>query len=309
MRALLIENPGSCRLVDIPVPQPAADEVLVKVRATALCNQHDLKVNRGLYRENRYLEYGIPGFPGHEGAGEVVAVGARVTDLAVGDHVVMSGLGGPPLYAEYVTRRPAEVAKVDLAVPFEQVAMAELFGCVYRAVHKVAECAGRSVAVLGCGAAGLAAIQLAKAAGARDVVGLDVAPERLRLARELGADHVVDAGEAAALEAAGVDIAIECSGHKAAYASACRLARRDVVIFGYSEGVVELPLWPLFDHELTLHNSKWLTTADLTAVVRLIEAGRVRTAPLISRRLDFTGYADAVAAVGRGEIIKAVMTP
>lgn len=312
MRAILIQEPGSCRLVDIPVPPAAADEVLVRVRATSLCNQHDLKVNRGLYRENRYLEYGVPGFPGHEGAGEVVAVGAGVTTLAVGDHVVMSGLGGPPLFAEYVTRRPAEVAKVDPRVPYEEVAMAELFGCVYRAVHKVADYAGRSVAVFGCGAAGLAAIQLVKVAGAREVVGIDVAPERLRLARELGADRTADAGDQAAIEAlvtAGADIVIECSGHKAAYAAACRLARREVVIFGYSEGVVELPLWPLFDHEITLHNSKWLTTADLTAVVRLIEAGKIRTSPLISRRLDFTGYADAVAAVGRGEIIKAVMTP
>jgi threonine dehydrogenase-like Zn-dependent dehydrogenase len=201
---------------------------------------------------------------------------------------------------------------VDPAVPFEQVAMAELFGCVHRAVHKVADYTGRRVAVFGCGAAGLAAIQLARVAGARDVVGLDIAPERLRLAWELGANQTVDAGDANALEslaAAGADIVIECSGHKAAYAAACRIARRDLVIFGYSEGVVELPLWPLFDHELTLHNSKWLTTANLTAVVRLIEAGRIRTAPLISRRLDFTGYVDAVAAVGRGEIIKAVMIP
>lgn len=309
MRAILIEKPGSCRLVDVPRPEPAAGELLVQVKVTALCNQHDLKVNRGGYRDNVYLEYGVPGFPGHEGAGEVVGLGAGVTGFALCDHVVMSGLGGPPLYAEYVTRRADQVAKVAKDLPLEQVAMAELFGCVHRAVRKVADYTGRSVAVFGCGAAGLAAIQLAKASGAGQVVGIDISPERRRLARELGADQALDATEAAALEASGVDIAIECSGHKAAYAAACRAARSDVIIFGYSEGVMEVPLWPLFDHELTIHNSKWLTNEDLTAVVRLIEAGRIRTAPLISRRLDFSGYADTVAAVGRGEIIKAVMVP
>lgn len=309
MRALLIEKPGSCRLVDVPRPEPGAGEILVQVKVTALCNQHDLKVNRGLYRDNIYLEYGVPGFPGHEGAGVVVALGSGVTGFARGDHVAMSGLGGPPLYAEYVTRRADQVAKVGAALPLEQVAMAELFGCVHRAVHKVADYRGRSVAVFGCGAAGLAAIQLVKACGAGEVIGVDVAPDRRRLAGELGADRTLDAADLAPLETAGVDIAIECSGHKAAYAAACRTARADVIVFGYAEGVMELPLWPLFDRELTIHNSKWLTNDDLIAVVRLIESGRVRTAPLISRRLDFSGYAEAVAAVSRGEIIKAVMAP
>lgn len=309
MRAILIEKPGSCRLVDVPRPEPVAGEILVQVKVTSLCNQHDIKVNRGLYRDNIYLEYGVPGFPGHEGAGEVVGLGSGVTGFALGDHVVMSGLGGPPLYAEFVTRRMDQVVKVAKTLPLEQVAMAELFGCVHRAVRKVADYTRRSVAVFGCGAAGLAAIQLVKAYGAGEVVAVDVAPDRLRLAASLGADRTLDAAEVATLETSGVDIAIECSGHKGAYAAACHSARRDVIIFGYAEGVMEVPLWPLFDRELTIHNSKWLTNDDLTAVVRLIESGRIRTAPLISRRLDFHGYADAVAAVGRGEIIKAVMVP
>lgn len=312
MRAILIEKAGSFKIIELPVPSPGSDEVLVQMKVMALCNQHDLKVNRGLYRDLVYLEYGVPGFPGHEGAGVVTAVGGEVAGLAVGDHVVMSGLGGPPLYAEYVTRKTDQVVRVDPSVPLEQVAMSELFGCVHRAVRKVADYTGRSVAVFGCGAAGLAAIQLVRVAGARAVTGIDVAAERLQLARELGADQVVAANDVSGMERltqTGADIVIECSGHKAAYAAACRIARQALVIFGYSEGVMEVPLWPLFDHELTIHNSKWLTNEDLTAVVRLIESGKIRTDRLISRRLDFTGYTEAVAAVGRGEIIKAVMTP
>jgi len=312
MRAILIEKAGSFKIIELPIPSPGAGEVLVQMQVMALCNQHDLKVNRGLYRDLVYLEYGVPGFPGHEGAGVVTALGSGVTGFTVGDHVVMSGLGGPPLYAEFVTRKTGQIVQVKKEVPLEQVAMSELFGCVHRAVRKVADYADRSVAVFGCGAAGLAAIQLARVFGAREVTAIDVAPDRLRLARELGADQVVDATDAAGMERlkrAGADIVIECSGHKAAYAAACHIARQSLVIFGYAEGVMEVPLWPLFDHELTIHNSKWLTHEDLTAVVRLIESGKIRTDRLISRRLDFMGYPEAVAAVGRGEIIKVVMTP
>jgi len=312
MRAILIERPGSCRLVEVPVPVPGPGEVLVQLQALTLCNQHDLKVNHGGYRDNVYLEYGTPGFPGHEGAGVVTALGAEVTDFAVGDHVVMSGLGGPPLYAEYVTRRTAEIVRVRPDVPFEHVAMAELGGCVHRAVRKVASYAGKRTAVLGCGAAGLFAVQLARAAGAAHVTAFDVDPARLQLAAALGADATVDARDEAAVEQlkqTGAEIVIECSGHKTAYRTACHVARESLVIFGYSEGVMEVPLWPLFDHELTVYNSKWLTTADLAAVVRLVETGAIRTAPLITHRFALADYPAAVAAVGRGEVIKAVLTP
>jgi 2-desacetyl-2-hydroxyethyl bacteriochlorophyllide A dehydrogenase len=312
MRAILIEKPETFRLVDVPVPVAGPGEVLVQLQALSLCNQHDLKVNHGGYRDNVYLEYGTPGFPGHEGAGVVTALGADVTDFVVGDHVVMSGLGGPPLYAEYVTRRTAEIVLVRSDVPFEHVAMAELFGCVHRAIHKVPSYAGKRVAVFGCGAAGLAAVQLANVAGAAQVTAIDVDPRRLQLAAELGAAATVDARDEAALQQlkqTGAEIVIECSGHKTAYRTACHVARESLVIFGYSEGVMEVPLWPLFDHELTIYNSKWLTTADLTAVVRLIESGAIRTAPLITHRFKFEQYPAAVAAVGRGEVIKAILQP
>lgn len=312
MRAILIEKAEAFKIIEVPVPQPAADEVLVAMKAMALCNQHDLKVNHGHYGKRVHLEYGVPGFPGHEGAGEIVSVGAAVTGFAVGDHVVMSGLGGPPLYAEYVTRKVSEIVRVKKEIPLEQVAMSELFGCVHRACRKVSDYAGKRVVVFGCGAAGLAAIQLVRVFGAKQVTAVDPAGDRLQLASELGADATVASGDAAAMAAlteAGAEIVIECSGHKAAYRAACHIARESLVIFGYSEGTMEVPLWPLFDHELTIYNSKWLTREDLAAVVGLIEDGRIRTEKLITQRLDFARYPEAVGMVGRGEVIKAILTP
>jgi L-iditol 2-dehydrogenase len=312
MRAILIGEAESFKIIELPVPEPAPDEVLVQMQAMALCNQHDYKVNHGLYREPVYLEYGVPGFPGHEGAGIIATVGAEVTGFAVGDHVVLSGLGGPPLYAEYVTRKTSQIVTVNQEVPLEQVAMAELFGCVHRACRKVPSYANRSVVVSGCGAAGLAAVQLVRGFGARHVVATDVDPARLQLAQELGANAVADARDPAVLtqlKQDGADIVIECSGQKAAYQAACHIAREALIIFGYSEGLLEIPLWPLFDHEITLYNSKWLTQEDLGAVVRLIEAGKIRTDKLITHRLDFARYPQAVEMIGRGEVIKAILTP
>ena len=312
MRAILISEPKKFQIIERPIPVPQPDEILIQMMAVSLCNQHDWKVNNGLYKELAYLEYGIPGFPGHEGAGVVVEIGAEVTTLKPGDHVVMSGLGGAPLYQEYVTRKADLVAKANPVIPFEQLAVSELFGCVHRACRKVEKYTGKSVFVSGCGPGGLAAIQIAKAYGAEKIIAADVRDERLKLAAELGADATINAKNhslISEIQQNGVNIAIECSGNKQAYRDALLTAREDFVVFAFSEGTIELPLWPLFDHELTIHNSKWLTNLDLQQIVDFIGTGKIKTEKMISKRYSFEEYPDAVAAVGRGEIVKAIMLP
>ncbi|MEE4312751.1 MAG: zinc-binding dehydrogenase [candidate division KSB1 bacterium] len=312
MKTIIIKEPGRVEITEAPKPVPAENELLIEMKYMALCNQHDWKVNKGLYQDLAYLEYGIPGFPGHEGAGIVVDKGAAVNNWSIGDRVALSGLGGPPLYSEYVTRDSDAVARVDSNVPLENVAMAELLGCVYRACTKYPDYRNKSVLVSGVGPGGLAAVQICKALGAREVAAVDIRPKRLDLARILGADFVLDANDGNAmncLKRDGVDVVVECSGNKTAYRNAIDIARDAIVIFAYSEGSLEIPLWPLFDHELTIYNSKWLTTADLQSVVDLIAAGKIRTDDMISGRVKFEGYTEAVELVGEGEAIKIVMMP
>lgn len=312
MKAILIKKPGSFEIITIDQPITKQDEILIQIKATSLCNQHDVKVNKGLYRDLKYLEYGVPGFPGHEGAGVVVEIGKKVQNFNVGDHVVMSGLGGPPLYAEFVTRKADQVARVDKHIPLEQVAMAELIGCVHRACKKNPDYLKKSVLISGCGPAGLAAIQIVKAFGASKIVAIDVRPERLKLAQKLGADSTIAATDnksISALKEEGLDIVIECSGNKQAYQNAFYIAREAVVIFGYTEGMLDVPLYPMFDHELTIYNSKWLTVHDLQAVVDMIAAGKIQTAKMISAKVDFKDYPKAVEMISRGEAIKIIMVP
>lgn len=310
MKSILIKQPGHFEIIDRAIPHPADDELLIRVTFVSLCNQHDWKVNKGLYRDQAYLEYGVPGFPGHEGVGVVEAVGSDVVHFKIGDVVVMSGLGGPPLYSEYVTRKSALVARAPADAAMEPLAMSELIACVHRACHKVPDLKGKSVLISGCGPGGLAAIQICRAYGAGTIAAVDVQVDRLQLALTLGADAAVDANEDAAVEALsrqGVEIVIECTGNHKAMQRVFRIARQAVVIFSYSEGDLRIPLWPLFDYELTIYNSKWLTNEDLQSVVDLITAGKIRTAPMISATADFAHYPDLVEKIGRGEIIKAVM--
>jgi 2-desacetyl-2-hydroxyethyl bacteriochlorophyllide A dehydrogenase len=312
MKSILIQKPGAFEIIEIGNPRPKDDEILIQIKALSLCNQHDWKVNKGLYRDLKYLEYGVPGFPGHEGAGIVIEVGKDVKNFNIGDHVVMSGLGGPPLYSEFVTRKADQVIRADKHVPLEQVAMSELIGCVHRACTKVPSYQDKSVAISGCGPGGLAAVQLVKVFGANKVVAIDIRPERLILAKELGADSIVNANDEESifeLKNHGVDIVIECSGNKGAYRNAFDLAREAVVIFSYTEGTIEIPLWQMFDHELTIYNSKWLTVHDLQAVVDMITAGKIRTDKMISAKVSFDQYLDAVEMIGRGEVIKVIMVP
>lgn len=312
MRSILIEKPGAFEIIEIEKPIPKNDEVLIEVKSLSLCNQHDWKVNHGLYQNLKYLEYGIPGFPGHEGAGVVVDAGSLVMNLKIGDHVVMSGLGGPPLYSEYVTRKADQVALVDKNIPLDHVAMSELFGCVHRGCNKISDYRGKSVAVSGCGPGGLAAIQIAKAYGAETIAAIDIMAHKLELAALLGADVIIDAKDNDSIDEikkSGLDIVIECSGNKLAYRNAVQIAREAIVIFSYAEGTIELPLWNMFDHELTIYNSKWLTNNDLQTVVNLIESGKIETDKMISATVDFEHYRDAVAMIGRGEAIKIIMTP
>ncbi|MCU0643553.1 MAG: zinc-binding dehydrogenase [bacterium] len=312
MRSILIEKPGSFEIAEINKPTPAPDEILIEVKSLSLCNQHDWKVNKGLYQNLKYLEYGIPGFPGHEGAGVVVEAGSQVKKFKIGDHVVMSGLAGPPLYSEFVTRKADQVALVDKKIPFDHIAMSELFGCVHRACRKISDYRGKSVAVSGCGPGGLAAIQIVKAYGADRVIAIDIQSHKLEIAALLGADLIADAknhNSIDELKKSGCDIFIECSGNKLAYRNAIQIAREAVIIFSYAEGNIELPLWNMFDHELTIYNSKWLTNDDLQAAVNFIASGKIKTDTMISAKVDFEHYLDAVEMIGRGEAIKIIMTP
>ena len=234
--AVVREKHGPFVIENIELEQPQRSEVLVRVIGVGICHT-DLVVR------DQILPTPLPAILGHEGSGVVVSVGAGVTKVAPGDHVVMSyascgvcancqtGLNGycPNLYArnfsggrpdgtsactdhaghrlsghffgqssfaEHAIATEANVVKIDKNVPLRLMGplgcgIQTGAGAVMNALKPVA---GSSIAVFGAGSVGLAAIMAARAVGCSTIIAVDLNSERLKLAKELGATHAINAG-------------------------------------------------------------------------------------------------------------------
>ncbi|MGI5166439.1 NADPH:quinone oxidoreductase family protein [Spirillospora sp. CA-253888] len=242
MRALVCEEPGSVVPRDLPTPEPGPGQVLVAVEAAGV-NFVD-----GLFVEGRYqIKPPLPFVPGGEVAGTVVAVGPEVTDPAPGTRVVaLCGLGG---FASHIVVPALAAVPTGLDAPraatFVQSYCTSLFALRDRAALR----AGETVLVLGAGGGvGLAAVQVAKALGAR-VLAAASSPEKRKAALAAGADEAVDTAEdvktaARALSDGGVDVVYDPVGGGLADPAlrALREGGRYAVI-GFASGTIpSLPL-------------------------------------------------------------------
>lgn len=333
MRSLQVTGPGQYALIDIDPPTCGNDEVLIRIKACTICNQHDAAVFAGR-PHGRQPEYPLePGFPGHEGAGVVVEVGRNVTDLTVGDRAVTTGIGGPPLYSEVVSRQSGTAVPFPDTIDFAHAAPLELFGCVHRAFTLTRSVRGVRVGVVGLGPAGQAAVALARAFGAAEVVGFDLDACRRSKALEMGATATVDGAQflaapealkrrlrgdgepdaepraaLAAVRANQCEILFECSGNPRSMEVSFLLAEKDLTVFGYvNEPVEAIPaVW--FQKELLIKSSKILTIDDLRAVTELLADGRIDTRPIVTDVMRFSQYAAALERIGNREAIKIALT-
>jgi len=187
MKAIRVQRTGGpevMELVEMPAPQPKANEALVKV-AVAGVNSIDAQ-----FRDGR-LRTPLPFIPGQEGAGVVTAVGPQVKMVKVGDRVAWSGTLGS--YAEYVVSPQEHLVPVPPTITDEQAAASMMFGLtahyLVNDAHKLK--AGETALVhAAAGGVGLLVVQLAHAIGAR-VIGTVSSPEKAALARDAGADDVI----------------------------------------------------------------------------------------------------------------------
>jgi threonine 3-dehydrogenase len=244
MRALVKASPvAGAELRDVPVPVPGDGELLIRVEAASLCGT-DLHIYRWDDWAESRLGGGLPRIFGHEMAGRVVAHGPNLrgrgqiplgTLVAAETHLVdqscyqcrtgrehvcanlrILGVDMDGAFAQYIAL-PAHNAWPSEGLSPEIAAIQEPMG---NAVHAafVEELAGQTVVVTGCGPIGLMSVAIAKLAGAARVFATDINPERLEIARTLGADVAIDGREDVVARlreltgGVGVDVVLEMSG-------------------------------------------------------------------------------------------------
>lgn len=250
MRAASVPAPGAVVVGDFDVPtvqQPG--DLLVRMLRASVCGSDVHAVFHDFLKpEGR----GKPGYPGHEGVGVVVE--SRSPAVDVGQLVLTVPVVGG-CFAEYQLIDDGHVVALPPDVDVDQVLMAQQYGTTLFAMRLFWP-PGReagTVAILGAGSAGLFFVQLARAAGFRDVIVSDLVPGRLEIARSLGADAVVQAPEsvadvvAARTDGAGADLVIEAAGYDALRADAVQMVRNQGVVgfFGFPERYGDAP-FPMF---------------------------------------------------------------
>jgi propanol-preferring alcohol dehydrogenase len=305
--AILRELAQPLVIEELPTPEPEAGEVLIKVHACGVCHS-DLHLARGEWEQLKPITK-LPLVLGHEVAGVVAAVGGGVVDLKIGDRVGVPWLyytcgecefcqagqetlcvkqqvtgcmvdGG---FAEYLKAKASHTAKLPDELSFAEAAPLLCAGLtVYKALRVAEAKAGQRLAVFGVGGLGHLAVQLGKALGL-EVGAVDVSEEKLQLARDCGADWIVNAGAEAAYkqikkQGGGAHIALVTSGSKAAYETALRSLRRGgtLAVVGMTPEPINVSTVALVSGEYRIVASAVGTRVDLREVLKLAADGKLR---------------------------------
>jgi propanol-preferring alcohol dehydrogenase len=306
VKAAVVHEFGAPLVVEeVPRPEPGPGQVLVRVEAAGLCHT-DIHAARGDWP----VKAKLPLIPGHEGVGVVEDVGpTEVEGIAVGDQVAIPWLGyacgqcrycndgretlcarqlrtGYSIngsYAEYVIGSARHVVKVPDGVSSFDAAPLTCAGVTtYKAVKVSGARPASLVAVVGVGGLGHLGVQYARIAGA-EVVAVDLSEERLKTAQDLGADHLVHAGEQDPAEEiqklGGADVVIltAASPKPVAQGYAALAPGGTLVFVGLpKEDQVNVPIFGTVLNGITLRGSIVGTHQDLAEVFALHRLGRTR---------------------------------
>ncbi|MGI5406140.1 S-(hydroxymethyl)mycothiol dehydrogenase [Streptomyces chartreusis] len=355
VRAVVARGKGApVSLETIIVPDPGPGEALVKIEACGVCHT-DLHYREGGINDD------FPFLLGHEAAGVVESVGEGVTDVAPGDFVILNWRAvcgncracrrGRPWYcfsthnakqkmtltdgtelapalgigafAEKTLVAAGQCTKVDRTA---SAAAAGLLGCgvmagIGAAINTGNVGRGDSVAVIGCGGVGAAAIAGSNLAGAAKVIAVDIDDRKLETARKLGATHTVNSKDTNAVEAIreltggfGADVVIEAVGRPETYKQAfyARDLAGTVVLVGVPtpEMKLELPLLDVFGRGGALKSSWYgdcLPSRDFPMLIDLYLQGRLDLDAFVTETIALDDVEKAFERMHHGDVLRSVV--
>ena len=331
MKAIYYDKFQSLPTIEtLPDPSPSTDGVVLKVKATGLCRSDW----HGWMGHDPDIE--LPHVPGHELAGEIVAVGKNIQNFKIGQRVTLpfvSGCGNCPdcwsgnhqvcgsqfqpgfthwgSFAEYVAIEYADTNLVALPETIDDVTAASLgcrFATSFRAVVDQGKVSGGQwVAVHACGGVGLSAIMIANALGAK-VVAIDIDDKKLNFARSIGAVATVNAKtsanvvqEVVEITKGGVDVSIDALGSPITmYHSIANLKKRgkhiQVGLLAPNQQNAPIPIAKIIAHELEIYGSHGMQAYRYPVMLEMIQEGKLKPHLLVEKTI---GLEEAI-----GELIK-----
>ena len=338
MRAMIFERfQRAPEIHDLADPEPTFGGVVIKVGATGLCRSdwhgwmgHDADIK-------------LPHVPGHELAGQVMATGKGVMRFKVGDRVTVPFVSGcghcsechsgnqqvcpsqfqPGFthwgsFAELVAIDYADTNLVHLPEEIDDATAASLgcrFATSFRAIADQARTGpGDWVAVHGCGGVGLSAIMIATALGA-NVIGIDLAEDKLALARQCGAVSTINASSVPDVVEAvreitkgGAHVSIDALGHPVTCFNSIKNLRRrgrhvQVGLMLGEHSTPAIPMAQVIGHELEIYGSHGMQAWRYDAMLAMLQTGKMKPQQMISKRISLQEAIPALMTMDKAETL------
>lgn len=346
MKALVIHKPNELMVEEVDIPRIKDDEVLVKVEAVGICGS-DIEIKNGTYPD--YIAYPI--IPGHEIAGTVVEVGKGVLGFKVGDRVAVephAGCGqcknckvgyysycvnyGKPGhrtlgftvnggFAEYVAAPARNLHKLPSNMSFEEGAMAVSAGTSMFGLMEIGVNPGEFVVVIGPGPIGLTSLALAKALGAGTTVMIGTRWSRLNLAKELGADVLINIREVQdpvkivleLTDGLGADLVVNTTPSPESVAQSIKMLKRGgrLLMLGITWEPTPLVLGEIVVKGITIKGTRGEARNALESVISLASSGKIDLKKIITHTFPLSEVIHAFEVFEKriGDPVKVVVKP
>ena len=333
-RCAFLDANHKLSILEMEHPKPSNDQVVIKIMANGICGS-DIH----FYNDGRLGNFVVnePYVPGHEASGVVVEIGSHVEDISVGDRVVVEPgipcgqcyycrigrynlckevvfLSAPPIngtFCDYLSIRRDCVHQIPEKLSFEQASLAEPVAVAVHAVNRARLNSGATAVIVGAGPIGLLTLQAFKCAGGSKAICIDRMDKRLEVAKELGADEVINISQNSGELCNVADVIFETAGSTQATQTVFRLAKIGgcVVQVGWpGDQVVGMNIADFIDKELDYVAVNRYANAFPTVIAWMTD-GRINVDKLITHRYSFDQVDEAFKFTGQNpnEVIKTVV--
>jgi 2-desacetyl-2-hydroxyethyl bacteriochlorophyllide A dehydrogenase len=314
MKAAIIKGPHKIEVEDRPVPVPGPGEVLVKIGSVGICGS-DVHGFLGLSGKRR-----LPGLiMGHEASGEIAEIGPGIQDWKKGDRVSidpqqacgtclqcrrgwanlcdnMAAIGSSMrnfkngAMCEYMILIEKQLYKIPDNMSYNEGAMLDPVSNALHVLIRAQMEIGDTIAIIGTGVIGLLMVQIAKLIGAGKIIAIDASEWRLNMAKDFGADVLIDSRNSNTVDAImaetngrGADIVVEAVGLPITYQNAINSVKKrgKVLALGFRDPEIPIPIQPLLFREITIIGNGGFVF-EIPTFINLVSTGKISVKPMIT---------------------------